>query len=231
MFNQTCQWRTSLDCYKYFSSNCLYQCRTNLEKSMAYLWTISQYSRSSWFNSCTLLWCFISCADMWLGSRFIKWTRWIERQLYRWRTHTSIQIRLLLIVAQSKFNDLCFLLLRFNDENIRWWKLLDHNESFHFQQQHADETVPSQTSSQSGILLWIIVHVLRRQERRRNTLTSQSRRNTLTSQSRRNSLLIDSRRNSLVPPSRRNTLTSHSRRNTLTDADALTSVSETLLIN
>ncbi|CAF1686522.1 unnamed protein product, partial [Adineta ricciae] len=28
-------------------------------------------------------------------------------------------------------------------------------------QQHTDETVPSQTSSQSGLILWLIVHVLR----------------------------------------------------------------------
>ncbi len=53
---------------------------------------------------------------------------------------------------------------------------------FRFQQQHTDETVPSQTSSQSGIIFWLIVHVLRRQQQRRNTLSqSQSRRNTITS--------------------------------------------------
>jgi hypothetical protein len=51
---------------------------------------------------------------------------------------------------------------------------------FRFQQQHTDETVPSQTSSQSGLIVWLVVHVLRRQEQqRRNTLTSQSRRNTM----------------------------------------------------
>jgi hypothetical protein len=51
---------------------------------------------------------------------------------------------------------------------------------FRFQQQRTDETVPSQTSSQSGLIVWLVVHVLRRQEQqRRNTLTSQSRRNTM----------------------------------------------------
>jgi hypothetical protein len=45
---------------------------------------------------------------------------------------------------------------------------------FRFQQQHTDETVPSQTSSQSGLIVWLIVHVLRRQEQqqRRNTMTN-----------------------------------------------------------
>ena len=49
-----------------------------------------------------------------------------------------------------------------------------------FQQQHTDENVPSQTSSQSGLILWLIVHVLRRKEqRRRDTLLNESRKNTI----------------------------------------------------
>jgi hypothetical protein len=76
---------------------------------------------------------------------------------------------------------------------------------FHFQQERTDETIPSQISSQSGIILWIIVNVLRRQQQRRNTLI-QSRRNTITS--------IDA-----------------SRRNMLTSVDAPPTISETMTVN
>ncbi|CAF1119607.1 unnamed protein product [Adineta steineri] len=47
-------------------------------------------------------------------------------------------------------------------------------------QQHTDNTIPSQTSSQSGLILWIVTRVLRRKEiKRRNTLLSQSRRSSM----------------------------------------------------
>lgn len=62
-------------------------------------------------------------------------------------------------------------------KRIKFYK----TDIFCFQQQNSDETVPSQTKAQSGILLWLITNVLRRQQHRRNTLTSQSRRNTITS--------------------------------------------------
>lgn len=97
-----------------------------------------------------------------------------------------------------------------------------------FQQQTIDETVPSQTKAQSGILLWLLVHVLRRQVQRRNTLMGVT--------SRRNSLIdVGSRRQSLIGgSSRRHSITSdHSRRNTLTspDIDILPTINESLTVN
>jgi hypothetical protein len=50
-----------------------------------------------------------------------------------------------------------------------------------FQQQQFDDTLPSQTSSHSGIFLWLITNVLRRKQQRRNSLMNESRRNTVTS--------------------------------------------------
>ena len=52
---------------------------------------------------------------------------------------------------------------------------------FPSQREHTDESLPSDTSSHSGMILWLIVHVLRRQQQRRNTLFNQSRRNTIMS--------------------------------------------------
>ncbi|CAM4752049.1 unnamed protein product [Rotaria magnacalcarata] len=47
--------------------------------------------------------------------------------------------------------------------------------------QRTDENIPNQASSHSGIILWLIVHILRRQQQRRNSLINQSRRNTIQS--------------------------------------------------
>jgi len=77
---------------------------------------------------------------------------------------------------------LMFLLIKYFFMRINRINLIKKKQHiFRFQQQHTDETVPSQTSSQSGIIFWLIVHVLRRQQQRRNTLSSQSRTDTLTS--------------------------------------------------
>ncbi|CAF2516017.1 unnamed protein product [Rotaria sp. Silwood2] len=47
--------------------------------------------------------------------------------------------------------------------------------------QRTDETAPNQTASHSGVILWLIAHVLRRQQQRRNSLINQSRRSTMMS--------------------------------------------------
>lgn len=50
-----------------------------------------------------------------------------------------------------------------------------------FQLQKTNEPPSNGTTSHSGVLLWLIKHLLRRREERRNSLINQSRRNTLTS--------------------------------------------------
>ncbi|CAF1161865.1 unnamed protein product [Rotaria sp. Silwood1] len=47
--------------------------------------------------------------------------------------------------------------------------------------QRTDENAPNQTASHSGVILWLIANVLRRQQQRRNSLLNQSRRSTMMS--------------------------------------------------